>query len=103
MMSGSKSALPERRSVLGCGRPSRRQMLWAIVFGVTLAIGTVVLRHWQLPTAVQYLIPAVPLGAGVLYMRAMVGDMQRQMDELQLRIYFEAAAIVVCGLFVIML
>jgi uncharacterized membrane-anchored protein len=29
--------------------------------------------------------------------------MRRQMDELQLRIYLEAAAVVACGLFILML
>ncbi|HJZ95148.1 MAG TPA: hypothetical protein VKE70_01495 [Candidatus Solibacter sp.] len=33
----------------------------------------------------------------------MVGDIRRQMDELQLRIYLEAAAITLAGLFVVIL
>jgi hypothetical protein len=33
----------------------------------------------------------------------MVRDLRRQVDELQLRIYLEAAAVVVGGLFIIML
>lgn len=77
-------------------------MLWAIVFGVSLAIGAVVLHRLNVPPVVRYLIPAVPLLAGLLYMRTMVTDIHHQMDELQLRISLEAAAVVVCGLFIIM-
>ncbi len=57
----------------------------------------------SLPAAARYLIPAIPLLAGFFYIRAMVTDIRRQMDELQLRIYLEAAAVVVCGLFILML
>ena len=94
-------ALPSR--LLACGRASGRQFLWAIVFGISLGLGTALLRHLSLPAAVRYLIPAFPLVFGLLYVRAMVGDIRRQMDELQLRIYLEAAAVVVCGLFIITL
>jgi hypothetical protein len=40
--------------------------------------------------------------AGFFYMRSMVADFRRQSDELQLRIYLEAALVAVCGLFVVM-
>jgi predicted membrane channel-forming protein YqfA (hemolysin III family) len=73
-----------------------------MIFGATLPICLAVLRHLHLPTAVRYLIPAVPLFAGVQYLRVLVRDMRQQMDELQLRIYLEAAAVVVCGLFIVM-
>jgi len=62
----------------------------------------VVLRHFSLPLSVQYVLAAIPIFAGCLYMNAMVCDVRRQMDELQLRIYLEAAAVVVCGLFPMM-
>jgi hypothetical protein len=87
----------------GCGRPSGRQYLWAILCGASLSIGLAVLRYVHLPTAVRYMIPAVPLFAGVQYLRVLVRDMRHQMDELQLRIYLEAAAVVVCGLFILMI
>ena len=103
MVTDLKSTAREGSRASGCGRPSARQMLWAIVFGISLTVGTAVLRHLQLPAAVRYLIPAVPLLVGFFYMRAMVADIRRQMDELQLRIYLEAAAVVVCGLFLIAL
>ena len=103
MVTDLKSTARPEGFTSGCGRPSARQMLWAIVFGFSLVVGTAILRLLQLPTAVRYLIPAVPLLVGLLYMRAMVGDIRRQMDELQLRIYLEAAAVVVCGLFIIAL
>ena len=89
--------------LLACGRPSGRQFLWAIVFGISLGLGTALLKHLALPAAVRYLVPVVPIVLGLLYMRAMVGDIRRQMDELQLRIYLEAAAVVVGGLFIIAL
>jgi hypothetical protein len=92
-----------RPSVKGCGRPSSRQLFWSLVFAVSLILGTVILRYLTLPAAVRYLVPAVPLLAGLLFVRAMVRDIQRQMDELQLRIYLEAAAVVACGLFIVML
>ena len=66
-------------------------------------MGTAILRYLTVPAAVRYLFPAVPLLAGVLWMRAIVDDIRRQMDELQLRIYLEAAAVVVCGLFIVLL
>jgi hypothetical protein len=92
-----------RRSVKGCGWPSRRLLSWSIAFGLSLILGTAALRHLTVPAAVRYLVPTVPLLAGVLYMRAMVDDIRRQKDELQLRLYLEAAAVVVCGLFIVML
>ena len=61
------------------------------------------MRLLTLPAAVRYLIPAVPLFAGVQYVRVLVSDIRHQMDELQLRIYLEAAAVVVCGLFLLMI
>lgn len=95
---------PSRRHVLeGCGRPSGRQIFWVILFGATLSLGGAVLRLLTLPAAVRYLIPAVPLFAGVQYVRVLVSDIRHQMDELQLRIYLEAAAVVVCGLFLLMI
>lgn len=87
----------------GCGRPSGRQLFWAIAFAISLAAGTAVLRHLKMPAAVRFGVPAIPLLAGLFYLRALVDDMRRQKDELQLRIYLEAAAVVVCGLFVVML
>jgi len=102
MVSELKPAAPAGR-LLTCGRPSGRQFLWAIVFGISLGLGSALLKHLSVPAAARYLIPALPFLFGLLYMRAMVGDIRRQMDELQLRIYLEAAAVVVCGLFIIAL
>jgi len=92
-----------RRSVASCGWPSGRQLFWAIAFAISLGVGTAVFRHLQVPNAVRYGGPAIPLLAGLFYIRALVDDMRRQKDELQLRIYLEAAAVVVCGLFVVLL
>jgi hypothetical protein len=61
-----------------------------------------VLRWVPLPLVVQYLVAAVPVLAGGMYMNALVCDLRRQRDELQLRIYLEAAAVVVGGLFLLM-
>ncbi|HXB68330.1 MAG TPA: hypothetical protein VNY05_08805 [Candidatus Acidoferrales bacterium] len=66
-------------------------------------MGTAILRYLTVPAAVRYLVPVVPLLAGMLFVREMARDIQKQMDELQLRIYLEAAAVVVCGLFIVML
>jgi hypothetical protein len=98
-----KPTPPPRHVLEGCGRPSGRQYVWAILLGVSLSFGLALLRYLHLPTAVRYLIPAVPLFAGAQYVRVLVSDMRRQMDELQLRIYLEAAAVVACGLFILML
>ncbi len=38
-----------------------------------------------------------------MYLLTMVRDLRRQVDELNLRIYLEASAVVVCGLFIVML
>ena len=59
------------------------------------------MNPWIVPNL--WLIPAVPLFAGIQYLRVLVRDMHQQMDELQLRIYLEAAAVVVCGLFIVMI
>jgi hypothetical protein len=107
MVTQLKPAAPDSRPLgtrrSGCGRPSGRQLVWSLVFGVSLIIATSVLRHLSLPPAARYLIPILPILFGLLYMRAMVDDIRRQMDELQLRIYLEAAAVVVGGLFIIAL
>jgi hypothetical protein len=87
----------------GCGRPSRNQLVWAVIFGASLPVIALVLKHWEAPAVVRYLLAALSLATGAQYVRAMVRDIRRQMDELQLRIYLEAAAVVVCGLFVLML
>jgi len=103
MSTGLPVTVSGRRSVEGCGRPSGRQFFWAIAFGVSLGVETAVLRYLTPPTAIRYLSLVIPLLTGLLYLRAMVDDIRRQMDELQLRIYLEAAAVVVCGLFMVML
>jgi hypothetical protein len=92
-----------RRSPKSCWQPSTRQYFWSIAFGVTLALGTAILRYLTVPAALRYLAPAIPLLAGLMYMRAMVHDIRLQVDELQLRIYLQAAAVVVGGLFIVML
>src|SRR5258706_4522299 len=102
MTTEMKVAAPERRSMGCCGRPSGRQLLWAIAFGLTLVAGLMVLRWVPIPLAVQYLVSAVPVFAGGMYMNGLVYDLRRQRDELQLRIYLEASAVVVGGLFLIM-
>jgi len=79
------------------------QLFWSMAFFVSLGLGTVVLHRLTVPVAARYLVAIVPLLAGFLYIRAMVRDIDRQMDELQRRIYLEAAAVAVCGLFIVML
>jgi hypothetical protein len=73
-----------------------------MAFGLTLGAGVIVLRRFSLPLAAQYALAAVPVVAGAMYMNALVCDLRRQRDELQLRIYLEAAAVVVGGLFLLM-
>src|SRR5262245_16009323 len=86
-----------------CSRGSTKQFWWTLAFFGSLAGATLALRHLALPAAVRFLVPAVPLMAGLMYLLTMVRDLRRQADELQLRIYLEAAAVVVAGLFIIML
>jgi|ERR1044071_230281 uncharacterized membrane protein len=87
----------------GCGRPSGRQILWAAALGAALPIVLAMLRKLELPTIVRYVLPLIPLAAGGQYMRVLVRDIREQKDELQLRIYLEAAIVVVCGLVILML
>jgi hypothetical protein len=68
-----------------------------------LGVERVLMRRLQLPSAVRYALPLAPLLAGFFYMRSIVADIRGQSDELQLRIYLEAAAVVVCGLFIVLL
>ncbi|MGA2038633.1 MAG: hypothetical protein ABSH42_05095 [Bryobacteraceae bacterium] len=103
MTTNLKQTLPLRAIFDGCGRPSGRQFLWVILFGMSLGIAGPVLQRATLPPAIRYLIPVVPLFLGAQYVRTLVHDSRRQMDELQLRIYLEAAAVVVCGLVIIMI
>jgi cation transport ATPase len=86
-----------------CGQASAKQLWWALAFFGSLAAATLGLRHLPLPFAVRSFVPAVPLVAGLMYLLTMVRDLRHQVDEMQLRIYLEAAAVVVCGLFIIML
>lgn len=103
MTTGLKRLLQNAAFLEGCGRPSGRQLLWVMLFSVSMGIAGPVLRLLTMPAAVRYLIPTVPLFFGAQYVRALVSDSRRQMDELQLRIYLEAAAVVVCGLVIIMI
>lgn len=86
-----------------CGRASPRQLWWALAFAGSLVAATLGLRHLPLPAAARFLVPAIPLAAGFMYLLTMVRDLRRQVDELNLRIYLEASAVVVCGLFIVML
>lgn len=95
--------MPSFLRLARCGRPSTSQMVWGVAFFILLAIVQVVLRRVELPTAARYVLPLAPLASGFLYIRSMIRDTRRQLDELQLRIYLEAAAVIVCGLFIIML
>ena len=94
----------EKRGIFSsCGRPSGRQLLWAVAMGASLPVVMAMLKKLELPAVVRYLLPLVPLAVGAQYMRVLVRDTRSQMDELQLRIYLEAAVVVVCGLFILML
>jgi hypothetical protein len=84
-------------------RPSVRQTVWAVIFFLTLGGGTVLLRRGIVSGPLRYVVAGLPLLTGFFYMWTMVGDIRRQMDELQLRIYLEAAAITLAGLFVLIL
>jgi hypothetical protein len=91
------------RQAAGCGRPSVAQIVWSVVFFSLVVVEGMVAKRVELPGAVRALLPVAPLVAGFFYMRAAVADTRRQLDELQLRIYLEAAAVVVGGLFVLFL
>jgi hypothetical protein len=97
-----KATSAGHRTAQGCGQVSGRQLVWLIVFGLTWVAGSILLQRFTLPTAIQYLIAAIPVIAGGIYINALVCDIRRKRDELQLRIYLEAAAVVVCGLFLLM-
>ena len=103
MTEESRPAGRARGVLAGCGRPSGPQLLWAMVFAITMGVGLTLVRKLALPTAVQYLIAVAPLFAGAQYLRVLARDIRKQLDELQIRIYMEAAATVVCGLFILMI
>ncbi len=100
-MINQSTPVSERRLVSVCGRPSLRQMVWVAVFAASLPVGVAVHRRMDVPPLLGYLLAAIPLLAGAMYMRTMVRDVREQMDELQIRIYLEAATISLCGLFVV--
>jgi len=80
-------------------RPSTRQTVWAIVFFVAQGLGLIALSRKWIPPPYTYAVAVAPLIAGLFYIHSMVSDIRRRMDELQLRIYLEAAAVTVGGLF----
>src|SRR5882724_9343510 len=82
-------------------RPSRRQAVWALLFFFSQGLGTIVLSRAWVPPPYTYAVAAAPLIAGVFYIASVVSDIRTRMDELQRRIYLEAAAVTVCGLFLI--
>src|SRR5258705_3927152 len=84
-------------------KPSARQMVWALLFFVSQTLGTIALSRKWIPSTYTYAVAVAPLIAGLLYIRITVTDMRRQMDELQLRIYLEAAAVTLYALFLIMM
>ena len=97
------SAPAKRRPLNACGRPSAAQVYWGLAFFVTLIAGVLVARNFVLATPFRQIVPLVPLAAGAFYMRAFIRDIHAQTDELQLRIYLEAGAITVGGLFILMM
>src|SRR2546429_640725 len=97
------TAPTHRRAPTGCMRASASQLSWSIVFAISLGLGAVALHRLTLPLPIRFLVAGAPLIAGFFYIRAVIRDMHRQMDELQLRIYLEASAVIVCGLFIGML
>jgi len=86
-----------------CNRGSAGQFVSAILMALAVA-GAVLLESFAkfLPTAVKALILLVPLGCGVAYVHFLLRDMRR-LDELQLRVHLEAAAVGCLGTFVVML
>jgi hypothetical protein len=86
-----------------CVRGSSQQFATALAFFGTLTGCTYALKHLELAPAVRMLLPVLPLVTGLLYVLSVIRDLRRQVDELQLRLYLEASAVVVCGLFVLML
>src|SRR5579871_5322881 len=75
-----RSTSPQGHVVEGCGRPSGRQLVWAMVFGVSVSVGLALLRHLSMPPIVRYLIPVVPVLTGARYMQVLVNDTRRQQD-----------------------
>jgi len=86
-----------------CGRPSTAQIYWGLAFFVTLIAGVVLAWNFVLAAPLRQIAPLVPLAAGAFWMRAFTRDLHAQKDELQLRIYLEAGAITVGGLFILMM
>jgi hypothetical protein len=81
-----------------CGKGTRRQLMWLLAMALSTAAGIVwiALRHPAAPLRV--LAVAVPIVLGLAYARQVVRDLKK-VDELQLRIHLEAAAIACLGVF----
>ena len=88
--------------VPACARTSKTQLLWALAFAGNMVASTVALAFLHPPGIVKYLLCALPIAVGILYLRAFVNDM-RQLDELQRRIYLETAAVTCGGMFILAL
>jgi hypothetical protein len=90
-------------SVGFCNRGSAGQFASAILMALTVA-GAILLESFIkfLSAPAKALILLVPLGCGAAYVYFVLRDMRR-LDELQLRVQLEAAAVGCLGTFVIML
>ncbi len=84
-----------------CGRMSYAQLFWAVVFNVGAGASMIALRRYSLGLAWRIALPLLSLLFGALYMRAMARDM-RSLDELQIRIWLEAAAFACFGTAIVM-
>ena len=93
----------KRRPLNACGRPSAAQVYWGLAFVVTLIAGVLVNRNFVLATPFRQMAPLVPLAAGSFYLHAFLRDLHAQKDELQIRIYLEAAVLTVGGLVILMM
>jgi len=80
------------------GKPSKAQIIWAVLFALALTANEFVRKSAGID-AYRWLLP-VPVICGIFYVIHVVKDMAR-IDEMQQRIYLEAAAATCLGLFLL--
>jgi hypothetical protein len=86
-------------SALPCGRPSFAQFLWAVLFSASSGISLVIVREPTRGPAVKWAAAIIPVVCGVILIGAVIRDMSK-MDELQRRVFTEAAAVALLGVLV---
>ncbi len=85
------------KTTTGCGF-SRAQLIWSGAFALGTIVAVLLLALFQLGLPLRIAASLLAVVPGVVYIVVMVRDVRR-LDELQQRIFLEAAAVALAGAF----